>query len=81
MVHGDAPPFFAIHGRNDSLVPVTTARTFISALSAVSRAPVVYAELPLAQHAFELLWSVRTAATARAVEEFLFMTVGRRPQG
>jgi acetyl esterase/lipase len=66
-----APPFFVAHGVNDSLVPVEQARTFVEELRKASDRPVVYAELPWAQHAFELLPSVRAHATAHAVERFL----------
>ncbi|OPE47191.1 esterase, partial [Mycobacterium intermedium] len=40
-------------------------------LREVSRQPVVYAELPWAQHAFDIFGSVRAAHTAVAVEQFL----------
>jgi acetyl esterase/lipase len=66
-----APPFFTAPGVNDSLVPVEQARTFVDELRKASDRPVVYAELPWAQHAFELLPSVRAHATAHAVERFL----------
>ena len=36
-----------------------------------SNEPVVYAELPRAQHAFDVLSSVRTHATVEAVDRFL----------
>ncbi len=67
----DAPPFFVIHGTNDSLVPVEQARTFVDQLRAQSRQPVAYAEIPGAQHAFETFPSVRAMATVRAIERFL----------
>ncbi|MGA2305416.1 MAG: alpha/beta hydrolase [Acidimicrobiales bacterium] len=70
-VHADAPPFFVLHGQNDTLVPVSVARTFVAALRAVSRAPVAYAELPLAQHAFDVLASLRGRATTDGVAAFL----------
>jgi acetyl esterase/lipase len=70
-VHADAPPFFVLHGVNDTLVPVETARAFVRRLRAVSRAPVAYAELPLAQHAFDVLASLRCQATTSAVGDFL----------
>ncbi|QUR68089.1 alpha/beta hydrolase [Mycobacterium spongiae] len=70
-VSSDAPPFFVLHGRNDSLVPVEQARSFVERLRHVSSAPVVYAELPLAQHAFDILGSARAAHAAIAVEQFL----------
>jgi acetyl esterase/lipase len=74
----DAPPFMSIHGANDSLVPVAEARQFVQRLRAVSREPVVYAELPGAQHAFEVFRSVRTAHTVAAVADFLAWVKGRR---
>jgi acetyl esterase/lipase len=70
-VHRDAPPFFVIHGTNDTLVPVAEARAFVSALRAVSQAPVLYAELPYTQHAFDVLPSVRNAHATAAVVRFL----------
>ncbi len=70
-VHADAPPFFVLHGQNDTLVPVSVARTFVAALRAVSSAPVAYAELPLAQHAFDVLASLRCRATTAGVAAFL----------
>ncbi len=70
-VRADAPPFFVLQGVNDTLVPVETARTFVSRLRAVSRNPVAYAELPLAQHAFDVLASLRCLATTSAVADFL----------
>ena len=41
------------------------------ALRQKSHQPVVYAELPHAQHAFEIYASLRTRHTVRAVERFL----------
>jgi acetyl esterase/lipase len=73
-VSEDAPPFFVLHGTNDSLVPVEQARSFTARLAEVSRQPVVYAELPYAQHAFESFGSARAAHTAVAVEQFLAET-------
>ena len=66
-----APPTMLIHGANDSLVPVEGARRMAAALRQKSRQPVVYAELPHAQHAFEIYASLRTRHTVRAVERFL----------
>lgn len=70
-VNTDAPPFFVLHGRNDSLVPVEQARAFVERLRGASSQPVVYAELPFTQHAFDMLGSVRAAHAAVAVEQFL----------
>ncbi len=70
-VHAGAPPFFVLQGQNDTLVPVDVARTFVDALRAVSTAPVAYAELPLTQHAFDVLASLRCQATTAGVASFL----------
>jgi acetyl esterase/lipase len=74
----DAPPFFVLHGRNDSLIPVDQARAFVARLREASRQPVVYAELPLAQHAFDIFGSTRAAHAAVAVEQFLAEIYARR---
>lgn len=65
-----APPFFVIHGDCDSIVPVAQARAFVRELRAQSHAPVAYAELLGAQHAFDLVNSVRTLAVIDAAERF-----------
>ena len=70
-VNPQAPPFFVVHGTNDTLVPVAEARRFVEALRTVSEAPVVYAELPYAQHAFDVLPSLRSAHAVAAVIRFL----------
>ncbi|HXH56973.1 alpha/beta hydrolase [Iamia sp.] len=67
----DAPPFMIVHGSNDTLVPVEQARSFAAMMRAESKAPVVYAELPGAQHAFEIFDSHRTLAAVGAVHHFL----------
>lgn len=70
-VHADAPPFFVVHGRNDSLLFHEDSAYFVDALRKVSRQPVAYALLPGAQHAFDLLRSTRSAAVVSAVGRFL----------
>jgi acetyl esterase/lipase len=70
-VHADAPPFFVIHGTHDSLAYVEDTRHFVSALRAVSREPVVYAELPGVQHAFDIFHSTRSAHAVEAVTRYL----------
>jgi acetyl esterase/lipase len=70
-VNADAPPFFVIHGTNDTLVPVASARAFVTALRQVSRSVALYAELPYTQHAFDVLPSVRGAHTVAAIVRFL----------
>jgi len=70
-VHADAPPFFVVHGSHDSLASVEEARHFADVLRRVSREPTVYAEIPGAQHAFEIFHSLRTTHVVRAVDRFL----------
>ncbi|MFE4464466.1 alpha/beta hydrolase [Oerskovia sp. NPDC056781] len=65
-----APPFLVVHGDQDTLVPVDGARQFVADLREISTSPVVYAELPGAQHGFDLFHSVRFDAVVTAVEEF-----------
>jgi acetyl esterase/lipase len=77
-VRADAPPFFVIHGDLDTLAPVEDARTFVERLRAVSQQPVLYAEMQGAQHAFEVLPSVRTAKVIEGVERFLTTLWERR---
>jgi acetyl esterase/lipase len=76
-VRADAPPFFVIQGSHDSLVSVQGARSFAATLRAVSRAPVVYAELPGAQHAFDILHSLRTHHAIAGVRRFVAYVVER----
>jgi len=60
-----------LHGTHDSIASVEEARCFVERLRAASSAPVAYAELPGAQHAWDLLRSVRALATVKAVARFL----------
>jgi len=70
-MHPDAPPFCVIHGSHDSLASVEEARHFAMAMQKISKAPVVYAEIPGAQHAFEIFHSLRTSTVVQAVDRFL----------
>ncbi len=67
----DAPDFFVIHGDLDSLVAVDQARLFVAELRRTSRRSVVYAELPGAQHAFDVYHSIRSTYAVRAVDRYL----------
>jgi acetyl esterase/lipase len=67
----DAPPFFIVHGQDDSIIPVDEARDFVTAMRGVSKAAVVYAELPHTQHGFDIFGSARAHHTAEAVGQFL----------
>ena len=69
-VRPDAPPFFIAHGDHDTMAPVELARHFADTLRSVSTNPVVYAELPGAQHAFDLFHSLRFEMVVDAVDAF-----------
>jgi acetyl esterase/lipase len=74
QVRPDAPPFFILHGTHDSMASVAEARQFAERLRAVSRQPVVYAELPGAQHAWDIFRSRRAMESVHAVARFLEWT-------
>jgi acetyl esterase/lipase len=74
QVNPDAPPFMVLQGLNDVIARAAQARSFAEVLRSTSRAPVVYAELPVAQHGFESVTSTRTAHTVSAIERFLTWT-------
>jgi acetyl esterase/lipase len=68
----DAPPFFILHGEDDSIIPVPEGRAFADAIRDASTSVVAYAEIPHAQHAFDFYYgSPRARYTAQAVEQFL----------
>jgi acetyl esterase/lipase len=70
-IHPDAPPFFVVHGTHDSLTSLDEARQFVQLLRETSKSAVALAEIPGAQHAFEMFHSLRTAHVVRAVDRFL----------
>jgi acetyl esterase/lipase len=73
----DAPPFFVVQGRNDTLVDVQVARDFVARFREVADAPIYYVELPFTQHAFDISASPRTSATTRAAVAFAESVVAR----
>jgi acetyl esterase/lipase len=64
------PPFFVVHGDHDTYTPVEGARALVKHLRTVSSSAVVYAELPGAQHSFDLFHSVRFETVIDAIEAF-----------
>ena len=69
-VHAGAPPLFVIHGANDTFTPVEGARVLVGKLRTSSTQPVVYAELPGAQHSFDVFHSIRFDTAVNAIEAF-----------
>lgn len=70
-VTADAPDFLVVHGSRDTLVDPGQARAFVAVLRATSKRSVTYAELPGAQHAFDIFPSIRSQHLVRATERFL----------
>jgi acetyl esterase/lipase len=72
-VRADAPPFFIAQGEMDTYSPrfVAIACDFAERLRSVSSNPVVYAELPGAQHGFDRFHSIRFEAVIDGIEAFV----------
>jgi acetyl esterase/lipase len=70
-VTAGAPPMFVLHGTNDTMVPLPVARYFVEQLRHTSRAPVASVELPCAQHAFDVLATIRCRHTTMGAVRFL----------
>jgi acetyl esterase/lipase len=75
----DVPPMFVIQGTLDNLVWREETRQFVAILRDISPAPVVYAEVPGAQHAFDVFNSVRSRAAVDAIARFLATIRHDRP--
>ncbi|MEB3961683.1 alpha/beta hydrolase [Streptomyces kunmingensis] len=69
-ITADAPPFLVAHGTKDALGTVEGARNFVTQLRRASGNVVVYAELPGAQHSFDVFHSPRFEAVVDGVEAF-----------
>jgi acetyl esterase/lipase len=67
---GDAPPFLFVHGTSDSSTLVEDAREFAARLREVSTRPVLLAELPGGQHAYDLFFSLRYSYVIEGVTAF-----------
>jgi len=80
QIHKDAPPFMILHGSHDSLASVRDAQVFTEKLEEVSEQPVVYVEMPGAEHAWELMHSLRTEHTIDGVHRFLEWTLARHKE-
>ncbi len=71
LARPDAPPMLIVHGGNDTAIPVSSAQAVAAVIRRASRSPVVFVELPQAQHSFDLFASVRSRTVAAGVEAFL----------
>jgi acetyl esterase/lipase len=70
-LHPGAPPFLVIHGDRDTVVPVEEARRFCAAFRRHAHDQIAYAEIPGAQHAFEIFPSPRAMLVIHGVERYL----------
>jgi acetyl esterase/lipase len=66
----DAPPFLFLHGDKDSSTLIEDTREFAARLREVSGNQVLFAELPGAQHAFDLMFGLRYSYVIEAVTAF-----------
>ena len=64
-------PWLVLQGDRDSLTPAPEAREFVRQLREHSNDIVGYAEMPGAQHAFDIYYSLRAIATVELSSRFL----------
>jgi acetyl esterase/lipase len=65
-----APPILLVHGDHDTYTPVEGARAFAARLRETSRQPIALAELPGAQHSFDVFPSTRFERVVDGIEDF-----------
>jgi len=66
----DSPPFLVAHGASDPLLPASSAASFADTLRKVSASPVVYAQLPAAEHSSDLFHSIRFEQLIDGIQTF-----------
>jgi acetyl esterase/lipase len=64
-------PLLVVHGGQDTFTPASRARALAEQARRASANPVVYVELPGAQHSFDLLYSIRLEAVVDGIEAFV----------
>ncbi len=69
-VERGSPPLLIVHGDRDTLTSATRARVLAEQARSASAEPVVYVELPGAEHSFDLLSSIRFEAVIDGIEAF-----------
>jgi acetyl esterase/lipase len=65
-----SPPLLVVHGDQDTLTSAYIAHNLADRVARQSSEPVVYAELPGAQHSFDLLTSIRFEAVIDGIDAF-----------
>jgi acetyl esterase/lipase len=74
----DAPPVLIASGGQDTVVPAEYTTELVSRLREVSANPVVYVELPSAQHSFDLVHSVHTETLVDTIAALASYTAGEK---
>jgi acetyl esterase/lipase len=74
-------PLLIVHGEQDTLTPAKRARALAERARRASANPVVYVELPGAQHSFDLLSSIRFEAVIDGIEAFAASIPASNPPG
>jgi acetyl esterase/lipase len=74
----NAPATLLVHGALDNYTPVEMARSLAARLAAASPRRIAYAELPGAQHGFDLAASERFQAVVDGIEVFLDHVLAHR---
>ncbi len=69
-LHEGAPPLLVVQGTHDTLVHVEVARRFVAKSRELGLREVYYVEMPVTQHAFDIVRSPRTASVVRACAAF-----------
>jgi acetyl esterase/lipase len=69
-VERGSPALLIVHGDQDTLTPAGRAQALAERARDASTNPVVYVELPGAQHSFDLLTSIRFEAVIDGIEAF-----------
>jgi acetyl esterase/lipase len=64
-------PLLIVHGGQDTFTSASQARTLAEQARRATANPVVYVELPGAQHSFDLLSSIRLEAVVDGIEAFV----------
>jgi acetyl esterase/lipase len=77
--HRGSVPLLIVHGGQDTFTAASQARALAEQARRKAAKPVVYAELPGAQHSFDLLSSIRVEAVIDAIEAFLESVAVPRP--
>ena len=64
-------PLLIVHGDQDTFTPASQARALAERARRATTNPVVYVELPGAQHSFDLLSSIRLEAVIDGIDAFV----------